>query len=488
MERYLKNIYSVIADGRYKDTWESLSQYRVPEWYADAKFGIFIHWGVYSVPAFGSEWYSRNMYIRGSREYEHHIKTYGAHKDFGYKDFIPMFTAEKFNASEWVDLFKKAGAQYVIPVAEHHDGFQMYLSGLSDWNSVKMGPKRDILDELFKECAKAGLAAGASSHRVEHWFFMGHGREFESDIREPLKRGDFYWPAMREPDHQDLFSEPAPTEGYLNDWLCRCCEIVDKYRPKIIYFDWWIQHSAVKPYLKRFAAYYYNRAEEWGEKTVINYKHDAFMFGTAVPDVERGQFADAKPYVWQTDTAVAKNSWCYTEGNDYKTAVQIVRDLVDIVSKNGRMLLNIGPKADGTIPDADRDILLEIGNWLKVNGEAIYGARLWRVSAEGPTKIEEGQFADGNAKAYTSEDIRFTVKGSCIYAICLNMRGKDSVCIKSLADADASRKPCFHGVIKSAEVLGYDKTPGRTRDENGLTIKTRVIDTDMPVVFKIITD
>ncbi|MCH5210822.1 MAG: alpha-L-fucosidase [Oscillospiraceae bacterium] len=488
MEKYLEKIDNVIKNGKYKDTWESLQQYHVPEWYEKTKFGIFIHWGVYSVPAFGSEWYSRNMYIQGSKEYEHHIKTYGAHKDFGYKDFIPMFKAEKFDAHEWITLFKNAGAQYVMPVAEHHDGFQMYDSELSDWNAKKMGPKRDVLGEITAECEKAGLVNGASSHRVEHWFFMGHGKEFESDIKEPLKRGDFYWPSMKEPQHHDLFSEPTPSEEYLNDWLCRCCEIVDKYRPKIVYFDWWIQHSAVKPYLKKFAAYYYNRAEEWGEGVVINYKHDAFGFGTAVVDIERGQYAEAKPYIWQTDTAVAKNSWGYTENNKYKTAVQIVRDLVDIVSKNGRVLLNIGPRADGTIPDEDRNILLSIGKWLKVNGEAIYGAKLWRKSAEGPTEIQEGQFADDEEKAFTSEDIRFTVNGGYIYAACLNMKDKDSVCIKSLSEADASRKPAFHGIIKSVEVLGYDKMPEWSRDEKGLTVKTVKIDSDMPVVFKISVD
>lgn len=485
MKDYLKKIDEVIKHGKYKDSWESLQQYRVPEWYENAKFGIFIHWGVYSVPAFGSEWYSRNMYIQGSREYEHHIKTYGNQKDFGYKDFIPMFKAQKFHASEWVELFQAAGAQYVMPVAEHHDGFQMYDSELSEWNAVKMGPKRDVLGELFTEFDKSGLVSCASSHRVEHWFFMGHGKEFESDIKEPLKRGDFYWPAMPERDHFDSYSEPAPTEEYLEDWLCRCCEIVDKYRPKIMYFDWWIHHSSVKPYLRKFAAYYYNRAEEWGEGVVINYKHDALAFGTGVPDIERGQFADAKPYIWQTDTAVAKNSWCYTEGNDYKTPVQIICDLVDIVSKNGRLLLNIGPKADGTIPDEDRAILLKIGEWLKINGEAIYGARMWRKSAEGPTKIQEGQFADSEAKQFTAEDIRFTVNNGCIYAICLNMCGRDSVCIKALAETQNMHKPDFSGIVKTVEVLGYDNNPAWTRDTEGLKINTVTVDNSYPVVFKI---
>lgn len=311
MKQYLETIEEVIKGGPYQDTWESLSAYRVPDWYQNAGFGIFIHWGIYSVPAFGSEWYPRNMYIQGSAEFEHHVKTYGAHKDFGYKDFIPMFRGEHFDAEEWADLFEKAGAKYVVPVAEHHDGFQMYRSEISHWNAAEMGPKRDVLGELKASCEKRGMEVGASSHRIEHWFFMGNGKKFESDIKEPLERGDFYWPSMPDPDGGDmhnLFGKPEPTQEYLEDWLVRTCEIIDKYRPRILYFDWWIQHSACKPYLKKLAAYYYNRAAQWGIEVAINYKHDAFQFGCAVPDVERGQFADVKPYFWQTDTAIALNS------------------------------------------------------------------------------------------------------------------------------------------------------------------------------------
>ncbi len=487
IKEYLAKIDSVIENGKYKDTWESLSQYRVPDWYKDSKFGIFIHWGVYSVPAFGSEWYSRNMYIQGSWEYNHHIETYGAHKDFGYKDFIPMFKAEKFSADEWCDLFKQAGAQYIVPVAEHHDGFQMYKSEVSHWNAYDMGPYKDIVGELSESARRHGIVNGASSHRVEHWFFMGHGKEFESDITDDEKYGDFYYPAMPEPNHHDLFSKPTPTKEFLDDWLVRCCEIVDRFQPKIVYFDWWIQHSAVKPYLKKFAAYYYNRAEEWGGG-VINYKHDAFMFGCAVVDIERGQFADAKPFIWQTDTAVAKNSWCYTENNDYKSPREIICDLVDIVSKNGRLLLNIGPKADGTIPDEDRHILLEIGKWLSVNGEAIYGSAVWRYAAEGPTKVEEGQFADGNDKNYTSRDIRFTVNNGCLYATVLKYPENGEVCIESLREADASRLPLFHGILKDVDVLGFSEKPEFKRDEKGLHIKTNTVKSEYPVVFKITID
>ncbi|MCD8048349.1 MAG: alpha-L-fucosidase [Clostridia bacterium] len=482
---YLRRINEVIAKGKFKDIWESLSQYTVPQWYRDAKFGIFIHWGIYSVPAFGSEWYSRNMYIQGSSEFEHHIKTYGAHKDFGYKDFIPLFKAEKFDPENWAELFKSAGAEYVVPVAEHHDGFQMYKSEISHWNAFEMGPCRDILGELTECVNGLGMISGASSHRIEHWFFMGHGKDFESDITDDEKEGDFYYPAMPEPNHHDLFSKPYPTKEFLEDWLVRCCEIVDNYNPKVFYFDWWIQHEAAKPYLKKFAAYYYNRAIERGEEVVINYKHDAFCFGTAVPDIERGQFAEAKPYIWQTDTSVARNSWCYTEGNTYKKPYEIVRTLVDVVSKNGRMLLNIGPKADGTAPDEDREILLAIGGWLKKNGEAIYGAKVWRYSEEGPTKTVEGQFNDGRETKYTEHDFRFTVNGGSIYVFAMNFPESGTITVKALAEADASVKPVFNGIIKGITVLGFDSEVTYTRDAEGLRISAEGVKSEYPVVFKI---
>ena len=488
LEKYLEIIDAVLEKGPYKPTWESLSAYEPPRWYRNAKFGIFIHWGIYSVPAFSSEWYSRNMYRQGTLEYEHHIKTYGEHKNFGYKDFIPMFKAEKFNPDEWAELFKETGANYVVPVAEHHDGFQMYRSEISHWNAYEMGPERDVLGELKTACQKRGMQIGASSHRMEHWFFMGHGKEFESDIKDSMQRGDFYWPAMPEPtDLHDIFSKPEPTEEFLQDWLVRTCEIIDRYHPKILYFDWWIQHSACKPYLKKLAAYYYNRAQEWGEQVVINYKHDAFQFGTAVPDVERGQFADVKPYFWQTDTAIALNSWCYTENNQFRPAADILCDLVDIVSKNGCLLLNVGPKADGTISQEDREILLKIGEWMKVNGEAVYGTKVWRKYGEGPTKIVEGQFSDGIKKNFTPEDFRFTTAKGKLYAIALKCSDNGEYCIHSLGEQDASRQANFHGIIKNVETLGATEKTEWRRDRQGLHIKSGLV-SDRPVVFKIDVD
>lgn len=340
-KEYLNLIDKVNENGKYKADWSSLSQHKVPEWYMHDKLGVFIHWGVYSVPAFGCEWYSRGMYEKGTREFEHHRKNWGEQKDFGYKDFIPMFKAEKFNAAEWVSLFKKAGMKYIMPVAEHHDGFAMYDTQFNRWNAKEMGPCRDVIGELKAECEKQGLEFCASSHRAEHYFFMNPGRLCESDVNDE-KYSDFYGPAFycEEFDpaiiHQttaDTYSTGASTE-WLEDWLVRTCELIDKYQPSVIYFDWWIHNHSFKPYLKKLAAYYYNRAEEWGKEVTINYKHEAFPPNVATFDVERGALTGISPIYWQTDTAIGKHSWGYRFDNEYKSARQVICDLVDIVSKN----------------------------------------------------------------------------------------------------------------------------------------------------------
>ncbi len=419
--RQLREIDRIIEQGPFAASWDSLEQAQVPAWYQDGKFGIFVHWGVYSVPAFGNEWYPRNMYMRGSPEYEHHRQTYGPQDRFGYKDFIPMFRAEHFDAGSWAELFSQSGARFVVPVAEHHDGFQMYNSRLSRWNATQMGPCRDVLGELGEAVRQKGLIFGASSHRAEHWWFMGEGRKFASDVNDPAY-ADFYGPAQPapgEPQQWDNYLTGRPDQAFLEDWLLRTCELIDGYRPNLLWFDWWIMNLAFKPYLKKMAAYYYNRARTWGTEVAINYKFDAFPVQTAVYDVERGQLAGIRSLFWQTDTAVQKNSWGYTENQDYKTAADLIGDLADIVSKNGALLLNIGPRPDGTIPEPEQDILREIGRWLQINGEAIYGTRPWRVFGEGPTRVAEGSFTDTNRSAYQAGDIRFTEKDRNLYAILL---------------------------------------------------------------------
>ncbi|MDE3247225.1 MAG: alpha-L-fucosidase [Bacteroidota bacterium] len=438
---------------RFQADWESLQTYQIPDWFRDAKFGIFLHWGVYSVPGFESEWYPRNMYQKGSKVYEHHIKTYGTQDKFGYKDFIPMFTAEKFNADEWVELFKEAGAKYVVPVAEHHDGFAMYKSALTRWNAFEMGPKRDVVGEIAAAAKKAGLVLGVSSHRIEHWFFMSGGKKFNSDVMDPAY-DDFYGPAHEEKE--------TPSPEYMNDWLMRNIELVDKYQPQLFWFDWWIENPAMAPYRKSFASYYYNKSLEWKKGVVINYKHESFPDKAAVLDIERGKLTDTRPLAWQTDDAIGYKSWGYIAGEEFKSAKYLINNLVDIVSKNGNLLLNIGPAPDGTISQKEQDILKEVGAWLKVNGEAIYGSRPWKKFGEGPTQVAGGQFSDNKDKPFTAADVRFTTKDKVLYATTLDNPAQITI-IKNLSQAE--------GKIKSVDMLGSDQKVQWTQAKDGLRIQ-----------------
>jgi len=458
---------------KFEPTWESLAQYTIPDWYADGKFGIFIHWGVYAVPAFANEWYPRNMYVQGTPEFAHHVATYGPHTEFGYKDFIPLFRAEQFDPAAWAALFRQAGARFVVPVAEHHDGFAMYDCSTSRWTSVHMGPQRDIVGELAQAVRSEGMVFGLSSHRAEHWWFMNGGRAFPSDVQDPANE-DFYGPAHQQPDCDgtqqtenvpSLFSEPHPSAEYLNDWLARTCELVDKYQPQLVWFDWWIGHAAFPPYLQQFAAYYYNRALEWQKGVAINYKYIAYPEGTAVFDVERGQLKGIRPLLWQNDTSVSKNSWCYVENQEYKTATSLIQDLIDVVSKNGALLLNIGPRPDGTIPEPEQELLLAIGRWLEINGEAIYGTRPWRVYGEGPTEVPEGAFTDTNRAPFTAQDFRFTTKGNDLYAICLAWPAV-SATVQSLSTGAGFAAAQIAGV----HLLGAADALAWTVDEAGLHV------------------
>ncbi|MDC0935810.1 alpha-L-fucosidase [Pirellulales bacterium] len=432
MEARLAAIDKVARQGPFQPRWESLGRFETPSWYRDAKFGIFIHWGPYSVPAFGSEWYPRNMYRQKSREFNYHLEHFGPHAEFGYKDFIPMFKAKKFDPQQWATLFAEAGAEYVIPVAEHHDGFPMYDSDLTEWSAAKKGPRRDVVGELATALRDEGIVFGASSHRAEHWWYFNPGTQIDSDVLDPAC-SSLYGPAVNKRVSESQ-AEP-PDKQFRDDWLLRSCEIVDKYQPRVMYFDWWICQPVFQPYLQRFAAYYYNRGAEWGQPVAINFKEwegKSFPEGTGVFDIERGSAPDIRPRFWQTCTSVSKTSWGYVSNHEYKDADGLVDDLVDVVSKNGTFLLNIGPRADGVIPEQEQKILREIGAWLAINGEAIYGTRPWRRYGEGPTEAVSGSFGDDKRRAFSSRDIRFTVKGDVLYAIALAWPEDGRMVIKSL--------------------------------------------------------
>lgn len=450
----LKDVENGDREGPYRSDWESLKSYEAPEWYKDAKFGIFIHWGAYSVPAFGSEWYPRMMYVMGSPEYQHHIATYGTQDKFGYKDLIAMFKAEHFDPAAWAELFKKSGAKYVVPVAEHHDGFAMYDSGLSDWTVAKMGPRRDTTGELGKAVRAAGLHFGVSSHRVEHNFFLGPGRTIPSDVNDP-QYAMLYGPAhnwVMNPWGTPLNNDfTYVSSAWANDWLARSAELVEKYHPDIVYFDWWIGQAAIRANLARFAAFYYNSSLKFGDHVgVINFKDYAMQEHSGVLDLERGQLGDIRSFYWQTDTSVSNKSWGYIENDTFKSAQFVVDQLIDIVSKNGNLLMNVGPRSDGTIPEQVQQVLLDVGAWLNVNGEAIYGTRPWRTYGEGPTKVTAGSFHDTEVENYKPEDFRFTTKADVLYVIGLAWPASGEAVVRSLATIVGSEP------VGSVNLLGVD--------------------------------
>ena len=437
---------------KFEPEWESLKQYTTPEWNIDAKFGIFLHWGVYAVPAFGSEWYPRNMYRPQDKVFVHHKETWGDQATFGYKDFIPMFTAENWDPEAWADLFEKSGAKYVVPVAEHHDGFAMYDSSHTRWNSVNMGPKRDICGELARAVRKRGMKFGVSSHYAWNWRYYNIQDEFDNS----------------NPAYEGLYGKkhkkdvPASDE-FIAHWFARTTELIDKYQPDLLWFDFGFCYPEFESKRKQMAAYYYNKGIEWDKGVVLNYKRwtkpeegvteVAFPAGAGTLDLEREKSPRIREYFWQTDTSISKKSWGYIKNDVYKTPNTLVDDLVDIVSKNGCLLLNIGPRSDGTIPQEAQDILLSIGKWLDVNGEAIYETRPWTVYGEGPTKVAVGHLSEGKNKDFTSEDVRFTTKGGQLYLTVLDAPKDGMVKIKSLS----KNSELYPNPIQSITLLGSNE-------------------------------
>jgi len=455
--------------GPFRPEWDSLAAFKVPEWFRDAKFGIFIHWGVYSVPAFANEWYSRNMYVKGSAAYIYHRNVYGPQSKFGYKDFIPKFKAEGFDAAQWADLFDRAGAQYVVPVGEHCDGFAMYDSAMTRWDASEMGPRQDIAQALMAATRERGLHYGLSSHRAEHWWWYEGGRSYDSDVNDPRYAG-LYGPAAprvlpadspdSEPDPSHLENWYPPSDEFLDDWLARTTEMIDKYQPEILYLDWWTSAPRFQPYLQRMAAYYYNKAREDGYEGSIAYKGDNFPADAALFDVERGKLDTLRLLPWQTDTSVSIHSWGYAQDDEYRTPKSLVADLIDVVSKNGNLLLNVGPRADGTIPEEAQQVLLGIGEWLNVNGEAIYGTRPWQYFGEGPSTVVTGEKRENPNKVWSTQDIRFTTKGDTLYALGLERPSDGRVLIKTLY----AGTPYLDAPVSNIELLGGGPVQWRQTD------------------------
>jgi alpha-L-fucosidase len=457
-------------DGPYRPDWETLRNHEIPQWFKDAKFGIFIGWGVYAVPGAVNEWYPHNMYRPGDPAYQDFTNRFGSFdKGDGYKDFIPSFRAQKFDPQDWIKLFKQAGAKYVIPIAEHHDGFSMYDSDLSDWTVVRMGPHRDVLADLAKATRDAGLHFGLSSHRAEHNYYYDEGRSIRSDVNDP-KYASFYGPAHQwlNDDHFLPYDEwTYVSDAWTSDWLARAVELVEKYKPELVYFDGGVGQPYFRPRVTEFTAFYDNFTKRNGIDGVITIKDYAMEWTAGTRDFERSLRTDIDPRPWQTDTSISKLSWGYMEHDEFKTPESIIHQLVDIVSKNGNLLLSIGPRADGTIPDEVRATLLDMGAWLDRNGEAIYATQPWKISGEGPTQTKTGFATDQEMKPYTASDFRFTQKGNNLYVISLACPADGTASIRSLGLTGIASDLQFEAV----DLLGSSRKTEWLRTTDALNVK-----------------
>lgn len=414
---------------RYSAIWDSLAQYNeAPQWFREGKFGIYAHWGVLSVPEYGNDWYPRNMHIEGTNENKYQVETYGNLSEFGYHDFVPHFKAEKFNAEEWAELFKKAGAQFAGVVAQHHDGWSNWDSEINPWNSMDKGPKKDLLGALEKAIHGNDMKFVTSFHKARNL------QIFKNDSTKWLDDTSYfpYSPKTATSSQDSVLSimyGNIPKERFYKNWLGELKEVIDHYHPDLIYFDSKLD-KIPEEYKTEFAAYYINESLARDQEVVITHKEGELPKSVSLEDYEKGRANEIKEEFWLTDETVTTGSWSYVKGLQYKTANDIVDVLADIVSKNGALMLNISPKASGEIPEEQKTILLEIGQWLDKNGEAIYATSPWLVFGEGPTKQEkEGMFLDWIT--YSGEDIRYTKKGKVVYAIVLGQPTGDNIILKS---------------------------------------------------------
>src|SRR5687768_4553176 len=457
-----------IADGPFKPTWESLQQYQTPEWYRNAKFGMWAHWGPQCQPEAG-DWYARGMYQEGSRKYKYHLEKYGHPSKFGFKDVINEWKAENWDPEELVSLYKNAGAKYFMAMGNHHDNFDLYNSKYQKhWNATKIGPKKDLIAGWAKAAKNNGLPFGVSVHASHAWRWYETaqrsdkngpyaGIPYDGNLTKADGKGK-WWEGL---DPQELYAQnhelskgydwewkkgviTTPSKDYCNKFYNRTIDLINKYNPDVVYFDdsqlplWPVSDVGLK-----IAAHVYNKSiKEHGElRAVINGKIlDENQRKAMVWDIERGQANEIQPLPWQTDTCIG--GWHYDRGlyerNGYKTAATVIQTLVDIVSKNGNLMLNIPVRGDGSIDEKERKIVEEIGMWMKVNSESIYGTRPWKIFGEGPAQQAEAKlsgpgFNEGKGKSFTHEDIRFATKDNILYATAMDWPQDGKLVIKTLA-------------------------------------------------------
>ena len=506
-----------IAPGPFQPTWASLADgYHTPDWFRDAKFGIWAHWSAQCVPEHG-DWYARNMYIQGTDDYNYHVAHYGHPSKFGFMELDNLWKAEKWDPEKMMDLYVRAGAKYFVALANHHDNFDAYDSKYQPWNSVNVGPHRDIVGTWAKVARKHGLRFGVSNHSSHawHWFQVAYGHDVEGPLAgvpydaATLTKADGkgkWWDGL---DPKDLYcglripmaddlktakqaedwhwkhdghwyeSVPPDDDGYSEKWFLRAQDLVDKYHPDLLYFD--DEELPLERYGLGIAAHYYNAGLQWHDgriETVVNAKKMTPAHAPAVvPDIERGVAEGIQPEPWQTDTCIG--SWHYDrrifEEHRYKTVAQVVQMLADIVSKNGNLLLSVPVRGNGEL-DADEIAFLHgMADWMDINRECIFGTRPWAIYGEGPSTTEareKGDFGgakDVREKPYTAEDIRFTTKNGALYAIVMERPAAgSSVTVTSLADGSP-----HIGAKKVSDVtlLGYSGKLTWMQDKTGLHVQ-----------------
>lgn len=450
-----------IQPGRFNATPQSLQQYHTPDWFRDAKFGIWAHWGPQAVAGQG-DWYARWMYVPGHPDYEHHLKHFGHPSEKGYKDIIPLWTADRFDPEALIQRYAAAGAKYIVSMGVHHDNFDLWRSRHQRWNATLMGPKRDIVGAWQSAAKRHGLRFGVSEHLGASycWWYPNH-------------LYDQFWPKLgvsydgADPRYADLYhdnrDEPfldKPGTWYTKNpawhqhWFNRIKDLIDSYHPDLLYSDGGIPFGVVG---RSMVAHMYNSSIAHSGKLdfVYNCKNQGsgeFIEGAAVQDVERGVLKGINPHPWQTDTS--NGDWFYNENDRYKSTDEVVAMLADVVSKNGNLLMNVVLRSDGSLPPASDTLVTELAPWMKVNGEAIHGTRPWVIYGEGPTEAATGAFAESGS--YTARDVRFTTKAGRLYAITLRPASGE-LAIASLATGNPHEPRRVAGV----RLLGAGPVPFR---------------------------
>ena len=502
--------HETMLEGAYQPTWESLAQYgEAPEWFQDAKFGIWAHWGPQCQPEQG-DWYARNMYNEGSRQYKWHVENYGHPSEFGFKDVIHSWKGEKWNPDSLMALYKKAGARYFFAMGNHHDNFDLWNSKYQPWNSVNMGPQKDILAGWEKAARANGLRFGVSIHAAHAWTWMEtsqradkqgekNGIPYDGKLTKADGKG-IWWEGY---DPQELYAQnhplsegsedinrihsqwawengvALPTEEYCQNFFDRTVDMINKYNPDLVYYDdtsmplWPVSDAGL-----RTVAHFYNKSIKEHEG-----KNEAVVFAKILTDeqkeclvwdVEKGVPDQKQDKPWQTCTCLG--NWHYDrhkyETNGYKSAATVVRMLVDIVSKNGNLLLSVPIRGNGSIDEKEEAILEDIASWIAVNGEGVYGTRPWKVFGEGPVAEAviplTGQgFNEGKHQPYTAQDIRFVKKGDFLYAHVMVWPENRKVIVKSLSIG----KDLTGNTVNKVELLGYDHFLEYSQTNEGLIVE-----------------